>query len=70
MQIAQVVPKTRTTKEEVFDYEIPPELLIDIKIGILIEVPFHGRKMEGIVVGLKRKSNVRLKKIIRIIKNG
>ena len=67
MQIAQVVVKTRTTKEEVFDYEISPELLTYISIGILIEVPFHGRKMEGIIVGLKRKSNVRLKKIIRII---
>jgi len=67
MQIAQVVPKTRTTKEEIFDYEIPPELLIEINIGILIEIPFHGRKIEGIIVGLKRKSNVELKKIIRII---
>src|SRR3990167_10450901 len=56
MQIAQVVPKTRTKKEDVFDYAIPPELLPMIKVGVLTEIPFHGRLLEGIVIDLKRSS--------------
>lgn len=68
MQIARIVPKTRTQKESVFDYAIPPELLPLIQPGILVEVPFHGRKIEGIVIDLKRSSKIlRLKSIIKII---
>lgn len=68
MQIAQVVPKVRTQDEGVFDYSIPPKLLPMIKPGILVEVPFHGRKLEGIIVRLKRSSQIsNLKSIISII---
>ena len=68
MQIAQVVVKTRTTKEEVFDYIIPPELLPEVKKGILVMVPFHGRKIEGIIVNLKRTSRIlNLKSLISVI---
>ncbi len=68
MQIAQVVPKVRTRDEGIFDYAIPPALLPQIKMGILIEIPFHGRKVEGIVIGLKRSSQMaRLLSIANII---
>lgn len=68
MQIAQVVVKTRTTKEEVFDYAIPPGLLPTIKRGVLVMVPFHGRKIEGIIVNLKRTSLIlNLKSLISVI---
>lgn len=68
MQIAKIVPKVRTQDEGIFDYAIPPELLPDIKIGLLVEVPFHGRKMEGIIIGLKRSSSIsNLKTLISII---
>lgn len=70
MQIARIVPKTRTQKEEIFDYAIPPALLPHIRPRILVEIPFHGRKIEGIIVALKRKSqlkNVSLKPIGKII---
>lgn len=56
MQIAQIVPKIRTKDEGIFDYAIPPDLLPMIQPGILVEIPFHGRKLEGIVIGLKRYS--------------
>ncbi|MGA2667023.1 MAG: primosomal protein N' [Patescibacteria group bacterium] len=58
MQVAQIVVKVRTTKEDIFDYSIPPNLLAIVKIGILVEVNFHGRKVEGIIVSLKRSSKI------------
>jgi len=71
MQIAQIVPKVRTQHEGVFDYAIPPKLLPYISPGILVEVPFHGRKLEGIIIDLKFKSHAiqisKLKSIIGII---
>jgi len=68
MQIAQIVPKVGTQDEGIFDYAIPPQLLPGIKPGLLVEIPFHGRKLEGIIIGLKSKSRIsNLKSIIRII---
>lgn len=68
MQIAKIVPNVRTKTEGIFDYAIPPEILPMLKFGILVEVPFHGRKLEGIVINLKSKSQIsKLKSIIRII---
>lgn len=68
MQIAQIVPKVRTQDEGVFDYAIPPELLPQIRPGILVEVPFHGRKLEGIIIALKKSSPIaKLSPVISII---
>jgi len=68
MQIAKVVPKVKTLGSGIFDYDIPPEILPQMRCGILVEVPFHGRKIEGIVIDIKRTSAItNLKKIIRII---
>lgn len=68
MQIAQIVPKVHTQKEAIFDYAIPPEILPQMKIGLLVLIPFHGRKLEGIVVAIKRISAIKnLKPIISVI---
>lgn len=68
MQIAKIVPRIRTSGDGVFDYSIPPQILPDIKIGILVLVPFRGRKVEGIVIDIKRYSKFdTLKPIISII---
>lgn len=68
MQIAQIVPKVKTKSEGIFDYDIGPEILPNIKVGILVLVPFHGRKVEGIIVKIKKSSKIEnLKKIIKII---
>jgi primosomal protein N' (replication factor Y) (superfamily II helicase) len=68
MQIAKIVPHIRTRDEGIFDYAIPPEILPMMKIGILVEVPFHGRDIEGIVVDIKRTSPIpNLKNIIKIV---
>lgn len=68
MQAVKIVPKVRTTGEGVFDYAIPPELLPQIKIGVLVLVPFRGRKIEGIVVDLIKHSKItKLKSVLKII---
>ena len=68
MQIAQIVPKVRTRDEGIFDYAIPPTILPQIKIGVLVKVPFHGRKIEGIIIDLKRSSTIlKLSNIISVI---
>ncbi len=68
MQIAKVVPKIRTRGEGIFDYSIPPEILPMIKIGLLVLVPFRGRNIEGIIVEIKRSSQIlNLKPIVAVI---
>ncbi|MEI6040430.1 MAG: primosomal protein N' [Candidatus Berkelbacteria bacterium] len=68
MQIAQIVPKVKTRGSGIFDYSIPPELLVQIKIGLLVKVPFHGRKVEGIILTIKKSSKFdNLKPILKII---
>ena len=68
MQIAQVVPKVKTRGAGIFDYAIPPQLLPMIKIGLLVEVPFRGRKIEGIIVDIKKSSQIQnLKPIISVV---
>src|SRR3989304_997532 len=68
MQIAKVVPNLKTSDEGIFDYAIPPELLPQIQEGILVEVPFHGRNVEGIIVDIKRSSQIpNLKPILKFI---
>ncbi|HLB95850.1 MAG TPA: primosomal protein N' [Patescibacteria group bacterium] len=65
-----MVPKSRTQKEAVFDYAISPKDLPFIRPGILVEIPFHGRKVEGMVINLKRKSDlsqIKLKTIQAVI---
>lgn len=64
MQLAQIVPKIRTQKETIFDYSIPPEILPQVKAGILVKIPFHGRDIEGIVVDIKRSSPINILKPI------
>lgn len=52
-----------------FTYYIPPELAEDIEIGYEVEVPFRNRKLSGYVIDLKKKIDVEmanLKKIIRL----
>ncbi|AKM82589.1 TPA: primosomal protein N' [Candidatus Berkelbacteria bacterium] len=68
MQIAKVIPKVKTSGDGIFDYSIPPEILPQIKCGVLVEVPFHGRTIEAIVMDIRRSSQIQiLKPIIKII---
>ena len=55
MQYAQIVVNSKTTQREIFTYSIPPELLPQIRLGILVLVPFRGRQIEGVIVDIKKK---------------
>lgn len=72
MQYAQIAVDTKTNLDrQTFTYSIPPQLLPDIKTGILVIVPFHGRRIQGVIVAIKQFSNLaiknKLKPIIKII---
>lgn len=69
MQYAEIIIKSRTSfNNQIFTYEIPPQMLSEIKIGCLVEIPFGNRIVEGIIWNLKKHSNIKsLKKIKRII---
>lgn len=68
MQIACVALNIKTSKEAVFDYAILPSDLALIKIGVLVLVPFHNRKILGVIIDLKPRSKIlNLKTIIKIV---
>lgn len=73
MQYAQIVPNTKTDIENsVFTYKIPPELLPDIQIGSLVLIPFGGRKLEGVILDIKKRKpqaakDKKLRKIEKIL---
>ena len=35
-----------------FDYEVPPDLVHDVRVGTLVRIPLHGRRVGGWVVDL------------------
>ncbi|MCU9593142.1 primosomal protein N' [Caldibacillus thermolactis] len=57
------VPTLQTNKP--FDYYIPEEFIGHIEIGMRVVVPFGNRHIQGFVVGLKERSDIKnLKEII------
>ncbi len=73
MQYAQIVPDTKTDiTNSVFTYKIPAELLVDIQIGSLVQIPFAGRKLKGLVLDIKKQKpqaavTKKLRKIEKIL---
>lgn len=57
--IAQIIPVTRLPSNlGVFDYLVPKEYAKKIKIGQLIKINFRGKKINGLVIRLKEKSEI------------
>jgi primosomal protein N' (replication factor Y) len=57
--IAQVEPMTSTRAlRGPFDYRLPEELREGVQVGSMLVVPFAGRKLLGVVVGLADRSEV------------
>jgi len=73
MQYAQIIPNTKTSQAVgLFTYKIPPEILTDIQIGSLVQIPFGNRKLIGLVWDIKKKKpsaalNKKLKAITKIL---
>jgi primosomal protein N' (replication factor Y) len=72
--IAQVEPLTTARAlRGPFDYMIPPELADTVAVGSLLAVPFSGRPLLGVVVGLAGTTEVpngRLLAVSRVIEPG
>lgn len=54
-------------KEKTFDYLVPSIMEDDAEIGKRVLVPFGKQILEGFIIGLKKKSDYKLKEIIKII---
>ena len=73
MQYAQIVPNTKTDIENsIFTYKIPAELLAEIQTGSLVQIPFAGRKLKGLVLDIKKRKpqaaiSKKLRKIEKIL---
>ena len=66
-----IINSTVKNLNKVFDYNIPDEMLDDIKIGSRVVIPFgKGSKIEeGFVIDIKEKSSYETKDIISIQKD-
>ncbi len=63
--IARVV--VNLSLDKTFDYEIPPELRGQVRIGSRVDVPFGHSNRQGFVIGLKSHTQFgKLKEILRI----
>ena len=47
-----------------FDYRLPEELRAGVGVGSMLVVPFSGRKLLGVVVGLADSSDVAEEKLL------
>ncbi len=58
--IAEVIPRIKLPRRfTFFDYLVPDELENQVKIGQIVEIPFRGKKLEGLVLNLKEKSETK-----------
>jgi primosomal protein N' (replication factor Y) len=69
LQYADIVVDTKTNLgNEFFTYKISPKQLPYIKTGVLVSVPFRSKKILGLVLGVRKYSNlVNLKEIDKIV---
>ena len=71
MQFADIIINTKTTGRDLFSYKIPAKDLPFIREGGLVQVPFSGRKLLGVVFKLKKSLRKieasRLKPIIKVV---
>jgi len=68
--IAEIIPAIKLPRQfKYFDYLIPEKLDGNIKIGQIVQIPFRGKKIEGVVYNFKKESKTpkkKLKSILRI----
>ena len=57
--------------DKIFDYNVPEDLVSNVKIGIRVTVPFGRMTLEGFVLDIKKNndSDIELKSIISIVDN-
>ncbi len=58
--IAEIIPQIRLPKSiGIFDYQIPKELELKIKLGQVVTVPFRKRPVDGLVYNLKKSTSIK-----------
>lgn len=68
MQAQVLVELKAKALDKTFTYEIPDELLDQVKVGIRVIVPFSNRKLEGFVLDIGNYDiNYKVKKILSVI---
>ncbi|MFH2136330.1 MAG: primosomal protein N' [Patescibacteria group bacterium] len=67
----EVIPLARLPKNLFsFDYAVPENFLGQIKIGQIVKIPFHGKKIHGIIIAIKKQPaeiKTAIKPLLKII---
>ena len=67
--IAEIIIQSNVKNlNRIFDYQIPNNLVQNVKIGSRVFVPFGNKKSleEGYVIGIKEKSKYEVKEIAKV----
>lgn len=70
--ICEIIPATRTNPDkDTFSYLVPDDIKTDIKIGLIVHIPFGKKKIRGIINKIQEtkdeeQTNYKLKSIISI----
>ncbi|MFA4818448.1 MAG: primosomal protein N' [Patescibacteria group bacterium] len=61
-KIIEVIPLVRLPRhQQFFDYSVPVELKLEPSIGDLVTVPWRRQIVDGVVVGIKKHSTLKIK---------
>lgn len=66
MIVGVLIELSNKNIDKIFDYNVPTDLIPNIKIGIRVEVPFGRQTLDGFVLEIKDFSDIELKDIISI----
>ncbi|MDD5043308.1 MAG: primosomal protein N' [Patescibacteria group bacterium] len=67
--IAEIIPAIKLPRNfTYFDYLVPEELKSSLRVGQIVQIPFRGQKIEGLVYNIKKGSESKFKKLKAIIK--
>ena len=71
MVVGVLVELSSKNIDKIFDYNVPEDLVSNMKIGIRVTVPFGRMTLEGFVLDIKKNndSDIELKSIISIVDN-
>ena len=71
MVVGVLVELSSKNIDKIFDYNVPEDLVSNMKIGIRVTVPFGRMTLEGFVLDIKKSndSDIELKSIISIVDN-
>ena len=66
MVVGVLVELSSKKIDKIFDYNVPPDLIDLVRIGIRVEVPFGRQTIDGFILEIKEGSESELKDIISI----